>query len=55
MVTMFFGKLYAFHRCMGVTDYMLWNRVNFFVSTATLGKIPTLDNFRKRGIIVAKW
>ena len=30
-------------------------RVNFFVWTVTLGKILTLDNLRKRGIIVVEW
>jgi hypothetical protein len=30
-------------------------RVSFFVWTATLGKILTLDNLHKRGIIVVEW
>jgi hypothetical protein len=30
-------------------------QVSFFVWTATHGKILTLDNLRKRGIIVADW
>jgi hypothetical protein len=30
-------------------------RVNFFVWKATLGKTLTLDNLRKRGIIVVEW
>jgi hypothetical protein len=30
-------------------------RVSFFVWTASLGKILTLDNLRKRGLIVVNW
>jgi hypothetical protein len=38
----------------GIWKVKVPRRVSFFVWTASLGKILTLDNLRKRGLIVVK-
>jgi hypothetical protein len=39
----------------GIWKVKVPRRVSFFVWTASLGKILTLDNLRKRGLIVVEW
>jgi hypothetical protein len=45
----------SYFLCKSIWRVEAPSRVVFFVWTATLGKILTLDNLRKRNVVTVKW